>query len=109
MLHQRHVNLRVCLCEGNWSACFPVHQSSQSSLAFDDAVRYTHLTTQSGQENDELKKEKKRKYINILTQTKWRERLEVSGPCSGLKSSSVLIYTETSGEEIQTSLQGTTL
>lgn len=55
---QATFNLRVYLCEGNWSACLPVHQSAQSSLAFDDAVWDTHLTTESWQENDELKGQK---------------------------------------------------
>lgn len=36
----------------------------------------------------------------------WCKDLELCGACSGLKSSSNLIYTEISGEEIQTSLQG---
>ena len=49
-------NLRVCLCEGDWSASLSVHQSAQSSLALDDAVWDAHLAAQSWQEDDELEK-----------------------------------------------------
>lgn len=48
------LDLRVYLCEGNWSACLSVHQSAQSGLALDDAVWDTHLAAKSWQENDEL-------------------------------------------------------
>lgn len=56
---------RVNLCEGDWSACLPVHQSAQSSLALDDAVWDTHLAAKSWQENDQLenRRDNTRKFV----------------------------------------------
>lgn len=53
------VYLRVYLCEGDWSACLPVHQSAQPGLALDDAVRDTHLAAKSWEEDHQLEKQKK--------------------------------------------------
>lgn len=100
-----HVYLRVCLCEGNWSARLSVHQSAQSGLALHDAVWDAHLAAQSWQEDNELEKQENhiKKIINYRLLVLF-ERLDgseqsyvmrsenaytLSGLCSGLKSSSI--------------------
>lgn len=90
-----------------------MHQSAESGFALDDAVWDTHLAAESWQENDELGRETREEIDTAATNKQSRHSVEsccpVSGLCSGLKSSYVLIHTENSGEEIQTSLPEVTL
>lgn len=80
------------MCEGNGRARLSVHQSAQPGLALDNAVRDAHLAAQSRQEDDELGKQMLARQCRGEGPTQTVSET-LSGLCSGLKSSYVLIHT----------------
>ena len=55
-------HLRVDLCEGKAGTGLPTANTSQTRLVLHYAVRYTHLTAQSRQEQDNLSSKKSYMY-----------------------------------------------